>query len=162
MRPISKTVNRIVRSFPGITFAKGDEFYWSSTSKTVFYQHITDEAGIWLLLHEIAHANLGHSSYKFDVELVKHESAAWRHAVNNLASRFETNIDSDFIEDALDTYRLWLHRRSTCPACSQTGIQQNENTYSCLNCRCSWRVNDARLCTLRRKTLGYDLAASAN
>ena len=161
MQHISKIVKTLKKDFAAFEFERGRTFYWSSTQNKVFHPPITKLSDLWFLLHELAHGELKHTSYKYDVQLIKHEVAAWQHA-KTLADRYGLKLDQDFIEDALDTYRLWLHQRSLCPNCSQTGLQQNENTYSCLNCRCSWRVNDARLCGFRRKTLSNTFAAAAN
>jgi len=158
---ISKTASNIKADYPGVKFKLGSNFYWSSKTNTVTHAPLIKPSDLWLLLHELAHAELKHTSYKHDVELVKYEVSAWQLA-KTLALRYQTQIDEDFIEDSLDTYRLWLHQRSLCPQCMQTGLQQNQNTYSCLNCRCSWRVNDARLCGFRRKTLSNGFATAAN
>jgi hypothetical protein len=70
-----------------------------------------------------------------------------------LAPRYRVAYDDNLIEDALDTYREWLHARSLCPTCGLTGLQTKTSTYVCMNCRCSWRPNDARQCALRRYKL---------
>ncbi len=158
----SKIAKVIKADFPGLKFKEGANFYWSSSRATVVHKPIRREPDLWLLLHEIAHAKLKHANYDFDVHLAKYEAHAWELVKSTLAPKYNINPDIDFIEDILDTYRLWLHQRSLCPVCSQTGIQQNENTYSCLNCRCSWRVNEARLCSFRRKTLNGSFASAAN
>lgn len=158
---INKTAKNIKTHYPGIKFRLGTDFYWSSSTNTVTHAPLAKLADLWLLLHELAHAELKHLAYQYDVELVKHEVAAWQLA-KTIAPQYQIEIGEDFIEDSLDTYRLWLHQRSLCPRCMQTGLQQNQNTYSCLNCRCSWRVNDARLCGFRRKTLSNSFAAAAN
>lgn len=162
MQRTTKIAILIKKDFPAISFKLGEDFYWSSESKTIVHKPINKVSDLWQLLHEVAHAKLGHKDYQSDIDLIKYEALAWNYAANELAPRYDLNLDSNFVEDSLDTYRNWLHKRSLCPNCMQTGIQQNENTYSCLNCRCSWRVNEARLCGLRRKTLGNSLATAAN
>lgn len=151
--PLNKVVNSIKRDFAGYTYAGGTYFSWSARNKTITHPRIHSLNHVYLLLHEIAHAELKHSGYTRDIQLIQNEAKAWQFAAKNLAPHYELEIELDAIEDALDTYRLWLHHRSLCPECAQTGVQQNENTYSCLNCRCLWRVNEARLCGMRRKTL---------
>ncbi len=104
-------------------------------------------------LHELAHAVLGHTGYRLDIELLRREREAWDAVRTTFAPHYEVPYDVDLIEDSLDTYRDWLHARALCPTCNLTGIQTKTNTYSCINCRCSWRPNDARQCALRRYKL---------
>lgn len=125
---------------------------WSPDTRTILYRRIEQIEDIWSLLHEIAHAELGHRTFDPDIELVSHEAVAWEHARTVLAPRFNLVIDDGHIQDNLDTYRNWMFARSLCPTCGQTGLQ-TQNTYSCINCRCSWRANEARLCALRRLRL---------
>jgi hypothetical protein len=81
--------------------------------------------------------------------LVKMERDAWHQAVI-LGQKYNINITIDNAEDSLDTYRDWLHSRSTCPFCRATGIEVKKHLYTCLACNVKWNVNDARICALRR------------
>lgn len=143
-------IAKLRHDFPDICFASGDDFRWSPHSRTIYYANTVDKAS---LIHELAHAVLGHSAYTQDIELVKMERDAWDYAVTSLAGRYGLRIDEDLIQDALDTYRNWLHARSTCPDCQATGLQTAANLYACLACRTEWRVNEARFCALRRYAL---------
>jgi hypothetical protein len=143
-------LDRLKSDFREYIFSKGETFRWSPSHKTITYAGLSEPADIWTLLHELAHAELGHTDYNLDVELMKQEVAAWEYAKHHLATLYSTLIPEDYIEDNLDSYRTWLHKRSLCPDCSQTGLQTTQNTYSCINCRCLWRVNDARMGRLRR------------
>lgn len=143
---------RIIADFPTYTFSKGADFHWSPQQATVFYPQLESAQDIWSLLHEIAHGELTHSSYGLDIELISLEAAAWEYASQKLAPGYGLTIDEDYLQDHLDTYRHWLHVRSACPECGQSGLQ-TKNTYSCLNCRCVWRANEARMCSLRRTKL---------
>ncbi|MFS8119508.1 MAG: ImmA/IrrE family metallo-endopeptidase, partial [Microcoleus sp.] len=117
---------------------------WSSSERTIYNPTIRTEAALWAFMHEIAHALLDHRQFKTDIELVTKEAEAWEYAATNLAPRYEQKIPSHYIEKQLNTYRDWLHLRSLCPTCGQTGIQTQANRYSCINCNGSWSVNDAR------------------
>ncbi len=150
MRSI-KLAHSIISAF-NYTFVPGEDFMWSPDMKTVFYRPSEQIEDIWSLLHEIAHAELGHTTFGLDIELISHEAQAWKHASAMLAPQFDLAIDDEYVQDHLDTYRAWMFKRSTCPACGQTGLQ-TQNTYSCINCRCLWRANEARLCALRRTKL---------
>lgn len=162
MQPITKLYKSIKQDFPSLKFKQADSFYWASADNTVAHKPIKTMSDLHLLLHEIAHSVLGHTSYEYDVHLAKYEALAWEHAKEVMAPRYGLKPDVELVEDSLDTYRQWLHQRSLCPSCQQTGLQQNKNTYSCINCRCSWQVNEARLCGLRRKNLSSSFASAAD
>jgi len=148
---ISSLISKLPDDFPAYTFTPADDFFWSPEKQTVFYvQESDDEAS---LLHELAHALLGHASYHKDIELLDMERDAWHHAATDLAARYNVSIPVDQVEDSLDTYRDWLHARSTCPHCAATGVQTKKRDYKCIACFTKWRVNDARVCALRRYTL---------
>ena len=149
MPPINSLTKQIIADFSAYTFARGDTFRWSPEAATIFYPTLGHPEDIWSLLHEIAHGELRHATYTLDIELVQHESDAWAYAAQVLAAKYSLTINDNYIQDHLDTYRQWLHNRSTCPTCGQNGLQ-TKNTYSCINCRCLWRTNEARLCALRR------------
>jgi hypothetical protein len=150
---ISKLAKQVCDDFSQYTFVQGDDFVWSPQQQQITYSALLQPEDVWDLLHEISHAELGHTDYTLDVELVRREAEAWHHAVNTLAPHYHLIISPDYTEDHLDTYRVWLHKRSLCPSCTQNGLQTTTNTYSCNNCRCSWRVNEARKCGLRRTRL---------
>ncbi len=135
------------RDFPDIHFSKGNTFRWSPDERTVYYANTTD---IVSLLHEVAHALLNHARYERDIELIKMERAAWDYTTDQLAEKYGVEISDEYIESMLDTYRDWLHSRSLCPTCEATGIQTDTSHYTCLACEGTWRVNEARICALRR------------
>jgi hypothetical protein len=150
---INKTFSKILSDNSAIAFERGSTFCWSSSKGVITHKPIKTKQNLWQLLHELAHAKLKHYDYASDVGLIRMEAEAWNHARHKLAPKYSVVIDYGFIEDSLDTYRQWLHERSLCPQCKQTGIQKNENTYNCFNCRCLWQVNESRLCGLRRKVI---------
>lgn len=143
-------LSRIKTAFPSIHFEDSDDFRWSPSDQTVYLGSLTTERDAVTLLHEVAHAQAGHSDYDKDIELLALEREAWTIARATLAPQFDLHISEELIEEALDSYRDWLHARSTCPECGQHGIQQSNNSYTCLICSTSWRVNDARRCGLKR------------
>jgi len=151
MQPIPSLVTRLSADFPSFRFVPAGEFRWSPDERTIFYDATSLEAGS--LLHELSHAVLGHSTYAKDVELLELERAAWQHAIAVLVPKYEVAITESQVEDALDTYRDWLHARSICPTCGATGVQTKKNEYKCIACHARWRVNDARICGLRRYKL---------
>lgn len=148
MPSISSLVNKLRRDFEQFTFTPGETFHWSPADKTIYY--IADSSDSAALLHELAHGLLEHKSYARDITLLEMERAAWSHAGQELGQSYKVTIDEDAIETALDTYRDWLHARSTCPNCQAIGVQTSKHQYSCVACHEKWRVNDARICALRR------------
>lgn len=148
MPSISSLVNKLKGDFTQFSFAASDDFHWSPTDTTVYYvAGSTDSAS---LLHELAHAVLDHKDYAKDITLLEMEREAWSYASRQLGPTYGVAIADTDVEAALDTYRDWLHARSTCPSCHAVGVQTSKHHYSCVACHEKWRVNDARVCALRR------------
>lgn len=145
-------LSQLEADYPEFEFVEGEDFKWSMPNKTVSF--VRGEGFDLFLLHELAHALLGHDDFNLDIELLVREREAWSLAKETLAPRYNISFDASVAEDALDTYRQWLHDRSLCPRCAQTGLQTKTSTYECINCRCSWRPNDARITALRRYAIG--------
>lgn len=146
----SNLLRTLKADFPDIAFEPGDEFRWSPPTHTVYYPVGRPDAAT--LLHETAHAMLNHTGYEHDIDLIHLEREAWNTTVE-LGGKYNVNIEEKTIEDALDTYREWLHARSLCPSCHQNGVQTSENTYTCVVCSTQWSVNDARSHGLRRRKI---------
>lgn len=153
MPKINSLAKKLANAFPDLTFEVSDDFRWSPEEKVIYYCPENRDEASCELLHETAHGLLQHADYERDIDLLKMERDAWTYAQKELAPRFNIKITDDHIEDAIDSYRDWLHARSLCPHCSQTGIQTKINTYSCLGCNESWHTNEARRCALRRYKL---------
>ena len=86
-----------------------------------------------LLLHEVAHAVLGHRDFKMDVERLRMEMEAWEKA-RELARVYGVEYDEDLAQMELDTYRDWLHQKSRCPECGLTRFQNLSGQYRCPRC----------------------------
>jgi hypothetical protein len=147
MPSITQLINQLKSDYPQFIFKESDDSYWSHDQKTIYYN--ADNNHLHLLLHELSHGILDHTDYKRDIELIAMEREAWDKA-KKLADEYNLVIDNNFIQSNLDTYRNWLHARSTCPKCNATGMQIKPNIYSCLVCNHKWTVNEARTCTLKR------------
>lgn len=145
-------LNQLRSDFPGFRFEKSTGFWWSTTNRTIHVDPLADNHEVFTL-HELSHAILGHQDYEYDIDLIKLERDAWEYARNTLASEYNITINERIIQENLDTYREWLHARSSCPDCEATGLQTRQQTYRCLACGHTWRVNEARLCALRRYSL---------
>ncbi len=142
---MSNLINRLQELLPEISFVAGDSFYWSPKTKLVTFISEDSETNDWALLHEAAHAQLDHQSYDSDFELLQLEVAAWDKA-RILGNQFDVTIDENHIQDCLDTYRDWLHQRSTCPSCSSVSFQASPREYRCHNCHTTWQVSNSRFC----------------
>jgi hypothetical protein len=140
-------LSQLIKDYPSLKFIEGDDFRWSPEISTIFYKNDGDEA---LLLHELGHALLHHQDYDRDVTLLTMERDAWDKA---RTLPYSVAITDDTVQDHLDTYRKWLHARSTCPTCSANGQQVKKFSYHCIACGADWRVNEARLCGLKRYTI---------
>lgn len=141
----------VFRRFPNLSFQPGKSFIWSPHKGVVFYDsdRIESNEGMMALLHEIGHAQLGHETFEYDIELLNMEVEAWTKA-RSLAKRINFELDEGHIDDCLETYRLWLYKRSKCPVCANTSLQENVTTYRCFVCNSSWRVAQTRTVQPRR------------
>lgn len=142
-------VDRLTRDFREFQFTQGQTTMWEPSSRTIYYRSHQDDAE---LLHELGHALLGHTDYKHDIALLGYERDAWQEA-ERLAPAYQVKIDPQLIQDHLDTYRDWLHARSTCPTCQANGVQIKAHTYQCVACHSKWTVNEARTHALRRQKI---------
>lgn len=149
-----KKLDADAKAYPhlhSLTFTKGELFSWNHHACAISYMTSMPSAEAYLL-HEYGHALLDHKQYKRDIELLRMEREAWDVAAN-LADGHEVPVSEELVESSLDSYRDWLHTRSTCPECSATGLQVEVLAYQCISCHNRWRVNEARNCALRRYPL---------
>lgn len=138
---------KLKKSYPNINFEEGETFCWSPKTKKVVFKTTdnSDDIAIWSLLHEVGHALLDHADYDSDFDLLQLEIAAWQKA-EGLAIDQNRTINGEHIEDCLDTYRDWLHKRSLCPNCKNSSLQKDSKTYQCFNCSTIWHVSTSRMC----------------
>lgn len=145
-------VNTLCTDYPQFTFTDSEEFRWSPDTQTIFLNRTANDFEAFTL-HELGHALLRHKSYQRDIDLLKIERDAWAYALVSLADKYDVTIREEIIQDNLDTYREWLHSRSTCPSCNATGLQSSKGLYACLGCGARWKSNEARNCALRRYSI---------
>lgn len=142
-------LKRIRQDYPDIQFLEDETFRWSSEARIVYYDPSAEYAA-WSLLHELGHMLNDHRGYKTDQRLVRMEVEAWNKA-EGLANRYDCPIDKDYVQDCIDSYRNWQYERSTCPRCSQTGVEKLNGHYHCINCQAGWKVTTNRFCRVYRK-----------
>ncbi len=145
-------INELQLKFPALKFTPGNQFYWSPETGEIFYEaEWRGHHAVWSLLHETGHALSGHRSYRADLELLRLEIDAWERA-RQVASELGVRIDEDHIQNSLDTYRDWLHKRSICPSCGNKCLQQGDFVhYRCFNCHTVWKVTASRFCRAYRR-----------
>lgn len=148
MQATSSILPKLKRKYPQFRFQPGDTSLWSPSDNTIYFDQESPNQSAFLL-HELSHALLDHKEYSHDIQLLTMERQAWDYAVN-LATSYDISISDELIQSHLDSYRDWLHARSICPNCSANGLQRGEKAYDCLACGHKWRVNEARMCALRR------------
>lgn len=137
-------LEQLEKDYPQLSFKAGKTEHWSPKSKTVTYnQDQPLKFFSYGLLHEMSHALLHHDNYQTDFELLKLEAQAWELAAE-IGQKYAISIDPEHIQNCLDTYRDWLHKRSECPKCGTHSLQQNATTYSCFNCQHQWQVSSGR------------------
>ena len=150
----SNFINSLAKDYPKYTFRQGNQDHWSPARQTIIYNPSKPLVELqYSVLHELAHAELGHKSYSSDIELVKLEAEAWQLAAA-LGKKYKIDISNDHIQNCLDTYRDWLHRRSACPTCGLRTVQTDHQHYECFNCRTKWAVSGDRFSRAYRKTKG--------
>jgi len=142
----------LIAKFPNLKFAPGTFFSWSPRKRVIFYDksRLGSAEGQLALLHEIGHFQLGHKDYEYDIELINMEVAAWKRA-RELASQFRVPINEEHINSCLETYRIWLHKRSLCPNCDNTSLQESPYQYRCFLCQSRWEV--AATCSLQPRRM---------
>ena len=138
---------QLSKDFPGVSFVAGPGFCWSPRKRQIIYapKETVSPACKWAIWHELGHALLNHFSYASDFELLRLEVAAWQKA-EEIAASYKEKIKEDHIQNCLDTYREWLHRRSTCPVCGNRSLQHSAQQYRCFNCHTTWKVSTSRFC----------------
>lgn len=148
-----KFVDIISRDYSQFIFRPGRREHWSPKTNTITYNLEENYQELqYGLLHELSHALLNHDNYHSDFELLKLETQAWDLAAK-IGKKYGVKLDDGHIQDCLDTYRDWLHRRSTCPVCGVHVLQKDSQTYQCFNCRSTWSVSSGRFVRPYRRTI---------
>lgn len=137
-------LKKLKADYPNFNFKSGRREYWSPKTHTINYARRQPETEVKFgILHELSHALLEHNNYSSDLELLKLESEAW-HLAAKLGRKYKVRISENHIQNCLDTYRDWLHKRSQCPTCGLHVIQRSPNQYKCFNCQTTWQVSHRR------------------
>jgi len=151
---VTQFIDLLSGDYPDFKFQPGSQDHWSPRLNKITYNPQQDiEQLQYGVLHELAHARLQHNTYHSDFELLKLESLAWDLAAK-LGKKYNVKIDQDHIQNCLDTYRDWLHRRSACPTCGTHVMQKDSRSYQCFNCQTVWQVSSGRFVRPYRRKVG--------
>jgi hypothetical protein len=85
-------LHQLSNDFGVFEFKLGDRFSWSAKTRIITYTPLKNAQDTWSILHELGHATLGHTGYKFDIELLKLEVEAWDKAVK-IGKSYDIVID---------------------------------------------------------------------
>lgn len=141
-KTILPSLPQLASDFPQVTFQEADYFCWSAPQQRIYYkaEALTNPKAFYHLLHELGHALRAHTTYGSGIQLIKLEAEAWQ-AAQEIAKRYQLHIKSSLIESCLDSYRDWLHLRSTCPTCQSIATEHQPYHYHCFNCAQKWKVS---------------------
>jgi len=155
---MDELITRLTADFPTLRFVEGKKLCWSPDGEQIFYQNTGSGEAVNGLLHEVAHAVLGHRTYQSDLELLQKEVDAWQQA-RSLARKYGIVLDPEHVQNCLDTYRDWIFKRSRCPVCGTHGMQRTKTQYGCFNCDHLWSVSNSRFCRPYRRSGNIQKAA---
>ena len=159
MTPDGELLDLLKRTYPDLNFAYGNRFKYRypnhitlekppknpenspETAQKPENRAYTRQKNTLQAFHELGHALLKHKDYTTDVSRLKIECAAWEAGKTAFlklqkSDKIDQNLkwDDDFVEDSLDTYRDWLHQKSTCKTCGLTRYQTEDGAYHCPRC----------------------------
>lgn len=124
-------LEKLKNDYPDLHFKAGEKFMYRPPKTIVLVS--SEPFSELLTLHEVSHAICKHKSFTMDVERLKMENEAWEKA-RELAVFYGIEVNEDLIQDELDTYRDWLHKKSRCPICGLTRFQTPDSLYHCPQC----------------------------
>ena len=135
------------RDFSELRFLEGRRFMYRP-ARTIYYENMGFLEGVGVdlelsqkliqeyklqVLHEVGHALSEHKFFRTDLQRVKMEREAWERA-RGLCEQYGVVYNEEFVEEKMDTYREWLHRKSRCPECGLTRYQTKDGRYHCPGC----------------------------
>ena len=136
-------IQQIKDQFLEYDFQEQSYYGFDSNKKKVYFIAKTDQEpeNPLLLIHELAHAELGHLDYQSDLELVLIEIKAWDKA-RAICQDIEVEYDPRLRDACIQTYIDWYKLRGTCPNCDTLCINKHQK-YNCYQCLTSWEVSSS-------------------
>lgn len=129
-------LDTIKTAYPEFTFRPGRKFLFRP-KKTICYLEADDNFRL-LLLHELAHALLGHFSYDKSLERLQIERDAWE-KTRELCEKHSVPFDESIAETELDTYRDWVHQKTLCKTCGLTCLEVSPESLYCPFCQKTYK-----------------------
>lgn len=143
----NQLLQEVRKDHPNLNFKPSDHFSWSSDLSQITYQSPGDSTENHKLsnklLHELAHAKLGHHNYISDAELLKIESTAWILA-KELCEEYSVEFSESEQNESLASYISWASSRCQCPKCQKNGLQTLRTEFFCPACNNKWNVGRSR------------------
>ncbi len=135
-------INQLVLDYPHFSFRTSKRFSFRLTPNSPHQDGIIfigPPQPFFALqtLHELSHAINRHQDFTTSIGRLKLEREAWDYArlLLTLYSHLSPDEwDTDFVEESLDTYRIWLHQKTVCPHCGLTRFQTDDGKYHCPSC----------------------------
>lgn len=155
MRVSQQTLlDQVKNTYIDLQFETADEFLYDAADEIIYYdpESLENHDGQVALLHEIAHAELGHFHFTSDLELFALETQAWNKTAS-LCEVYAVPLSENYLQSCLQTYATWLTQRATCPACDNFSTQENALTYRCFLCHTRWQVKTDAQSRIKRVRL---------
>ena len=119
-------------AYPDFTFKPGRKFLFRP-KRTIYY--LEDDTNFrFLILHELAHALLGHFSYNTSLERLKLERDAWKRT-RELCATHKVPFSEELAELELNTYRDWHHQKTLCKTCGASCLELDAKSLYCPFCQ---------------------------
>ena len=125
-------LDSLKQSYSDYTFRPGRKFLFRPP-KSIYYLEADDNFRL-LLLHELAHALLGHFTYTKSLERLQIERDAWE-KTRELCELHSVAFDEALAESELDTYRDWVHQKTLCKTCGLTCLEVSSESLYCPFCQ---------------------------
>ncbi len=126
----------LISAYPEFTFRPGKKFSFRPP-KSIHYLEDNDNFR-FLLLHELAHALLGHFSFSTSLERLKIERDAWE-KTRSLCAEYKIPFDESLAEAELNTYRDWVHQKTLCKCCGLSCLELNSESLYCPFCQKTYK-----------------------
>jgi len=123
-------------TYPDFSFKPGHKFVFRP-KKTICYIEANDNFRM-LLLHELAHAILGHFSFDRSLERLEIERDAWE-KTRELCAIYDVPFDENLAESELNSYRDWVHQKTLCKTCGLTCLEVSSESLYCPSCQKTYK-----------------------
>ncbi|MBR2587136.1 hypothetical protein IKE71_02045 [Candidatus Saccharibacteria bacterium] len=117
---------------PDLSFKPGRKFLFRP-KRSITYLEANENFRL-LLLHELAHALLGHFTFNRSLERLQIERDAWE-KTRELCELYNVPFDEELAEAELNTYRDWVHQKTLCKTCGLSCLEVSKESLFCPFCQ---------------------------